>query len=113
MTSTNKIMKGIKSFLKNKYGTISDEWTMTLMILENTIKRYIQIKEEIDKNGIYDTTTHLKNPLLSTEKDCLATILKLTQKLGITPWDYAKINKAESLLDDDDDSDDFIDSLTN
>lgn len=106
------LIKGVTDFLTNKYGTINPEWQVTLMALRDTLHRYIQIKKEIDKIGIYDLATGTKNPLLSTEKDCLATILKLSQKLGISPWDYAKINKAEN-GNEEDDTEDFIDSLTN
>lgn len=106
-----EMIEAVTTFLKDKYGEIKPEWNIVLMALKDTIHRYSQIKKEIDKSGIYDGS--VKNPLLSTEKDCLATILKLTQKIGCTPWDFAKLNKAESQLGVEDDTEDFIDSLIN
>lgn len=109
---TQKVMKSINSYLTEKYGAIPKEWELTLGVLENTIDRYLQVKASIDQYGIYDQTIKLKNPLLSTEKDLLATIMKLTQKIGITPIDYAKLLKAETSQEDDNEED-LIESLTN
>lgn len=105
MKKTKDIMEGINTFLKTKYGSLQPEWTCILMALEDTIDRYLQIKKEIDKTGIYDGAN--KNPLISSEKDCLATILKLSQKLGVSPWDASKIKDNS----DEDDTEDFVSSL--
>lgn len=102
-------MSSVREFLINKYGEMKPEWESTLFILQDTLLRYSQIKKEIDKNGLYDVTSGRKNPLLSTEKDCIATILKLTQKLGVSPWDFTKLDNGDS---DNEDEDDFLSSLT-
>lgn len=102
-------MSSVRSYLEGKYGSLKEEWESTLFILQDTLIRYSQIKKEIDKNGLYDINTGRKNPLLSTEKDCIATILKLTQKLGVSPWDFTKLDNGES---DNEDEDDFLSSLT-
>lgn len=102
-----KYMKGVHQFLIEKYGEVKPEWGCTLTCLENTLRRYNQVKETLDEVGIFDTTTGKKNALLTTEKDCIATILKISQKLGINPWDDSKI-KAEVEEDDED----FIEGLT-
>lgn len=101
-------IEGVNQYLKNQYGEVKPEWGTTLMVLEDTLRRYEQIKEAINTNGIYDPTTGKKNMLLASEKDYIATILKISQKLGISPWDASKIKNVE-----DDDSEDFIESLTN
>lgn len=102
-------MSSVRNYLEEKYGGLKEEWESTLFILQDTLIRYSQIKKEIDKNGLYDVTTGRKNPLLSTEKDCIATILKLTQKLGVSPWDFTKLDNGDN---DNDDEDDFLSSLT-
>lgn len=100
-------MKAVKAYLTTEYGCVKGEWQITLMALEDALNRYVQVKQAIEQYGIYDSQTGLKNPLLSTEKDLLATILKLSQKLGISPWDASKIKTPET-----DDTDDFINNLT-
>lgn len=100
-------MKAVKAYLTAEYGCVKGEWQITLMALEDALNRYVQVKQAIEEFGIYNSQTGLKNPLLSTEKDLLATILKLSQKLGISPWDAAKIKTPET-----DDTDDFINNLT-
>lgn len=102
-------MNSVREFLNEKYGSLRPEWESTLFILQDSLIRYSQIKKEIEANGLYDATTGRKNPLLSTEKDCIATILKLTQKLGVSPWDFTKLDNGES---DNEDEDDFLSSLT-
>lgn len=107
----DKLVEYIRGSLIDRYGEIPLEWELHLQILEDTIDRYNQVREEINKQGI--SVGNVKNQLLSTEKDCLATILKITQKLGVTPWDKAKLEKAEcDIPEEEDDEGDFIDTLT-
>ncbi len=98
----------IKNYLKETYGEVKPEWNLTIQSLEDTIKRYTEVKKIIDEGGIFFTDTKRKNPLLSTEKDLLSTILKLTQKLCISPWDVSKLK-----IQEDDNVDDYINNLTN
>lgn len=98
----------IKNYLKETYGEVKPEWNLTIQSLEDTIKRYTEVKQIIDEEGIFFTDTKRKNPLLSTEKDLLSTILKLTQKLCISPWDVSKLK-----IQEDDNVDDYINNLTN
>ena len=106
ITPTTRYIKAVKDFLISEYGVVKGEWQITLMALEDALNRYAEVKESIANNGIYNEATGLKNPLLSTEKDLLSTILKLTQKLGISPWDASKIKNTP-----DDDTDDFLNNL--
>lgn len=107
-TNTNKILKGIKKFLIEEYGEVKQEWSLTLTMLADNLELLNKCQESIKEHGIYDPQTQHKNPLLSTVKDINSTILKITQKLGITPWDVSKIKTVEE-----DDSEDFIENLTN
>lgn len=109
-----EMMQGVYAFLKSKYGTINTEWLLVLFSLKSALHRYLEVRKKIDEVGIYNDDTELKNPLLSTEKDCLATILKISQKLGVSPFDSASIKKNEKATAEvEDDSEDFIDALTN
>lgn len=84
-----------KESIIKRYGEIPSQYFITINLLEDTLIRYSQVKEAIDKFGICDSQTGVKNQLLSSEKDLLATIFKLTQKLGLSPYDSAKIKVAE------------------
>ena len=96
----------VKTSLTNEYGTIKPEWYFTLNILRDQLYLYDSIKSGIEKHGIYNPETGAKSPLLASLKDCTATILKLSQKLGCSPWDSSKIkNKVE------DDTVDFVSEL--
>lgn len=99
-------MQGVRDFLQNEYGEVKSEWEITLIMLEDNLNLYEEIKQSIKDNGIYSVTRGVKNPLLSTMKDTQATILKISQKLGISPWDSSKIKQAPV-----DDVNDFVESL--
>lgn len=105
--TTKQYIQNIRDYLVEEYGAVKPEWELTLILLQNTIERYNRVAKIIDKEGIYDSTRGVKNPLLSTEKDLLATILKLTQKIGCSPWDASKIKNSPE-----DDTESFLDSLT-
>lgn len=105
--TTKQYIQNIRDYLVEEYGSVKPEWELTLILLQNTIERYNRVAKIIDKEGIYDSTRGVKNPLLSTEKDLLATILKMSQKLGISPYDKNKIR-----TQDEDDTEEFLDSLT-
>ena len=101
-------IESVREYLINRYGSLKPEWECIIMLLKDYIIRYIQVRESINDNGIYDTNTGRKNPLLTTEKDIIASILKLSQKLGVSPWDLSKIKD-----DKEDDTEDYLNELTN
>ena len=41
-------IEGVNQYLKNQYGEVKPEWGTTLMVLEDTLRRYEQIKEAIN-----------------------------------------------------------------
>lgn len=105
--SVNSLVNGVKKFLVSKYGAYKSEWDTTLLILEDTLTRYEEVKLAIEEVGIYDKASGKKNMLLSTEKDLVATLMKISQKLGISPWDDSKIR-----IEAEDDTEDFLKGLT-
>lgn len=108
MSNVDNYMQGINDYLVSKYGQVKPEWGATLMLLKDSLIRYNQIKEILETEGLFDSNTYKKNPLITSEKDLIATINKITQKLGITPYDAAKIK-----MEDTEDDAEFIESLTN
>lgn len=105
---TQKTMKQITNFLIGKYGEIQPQWEMTLIMIADNLDLLKECQESIKLNGIYSAVRGVKNPLISTIKDINATLLKLNQQLGLTPWADSKIKGTNEET-----TDDFIEALTN
>lgn len=104
---TAKYIDAVNEYLKETYGTVKPEWEMIIEMLAYNLDIFIECAKSIKTNGIYDTMTGKKNPLLATIKDLQATIMKQVQHLGLSPYALSKIKK-----DIEDDADDYIESLT-
>ena len=105
--TSKKIMSGVREYLSQKYGEIPAQWEAMLSLLQDNLELYAQCKKTVSEVGIFDATDYKKNPLLSTMKDLQATIIKQIQHLGLSPYAESKIRQTGE-----DDTDDFIDSLT-
>lgn len=101
------ILENTISHLEEEYGEIKPEWELQLELLEDTLQMVVSLQEEIKKNGIFNPTTFKKNPLINSLKDYQTLLLKLSQKLGCSPYDISKIKK----LNEEDTTGDFIESL--
>ncbi|MBD5229545.1 MAG: P27 family phage terminase small subunit [Bacteroidales bacterium] len=100
-------MNGIRGYLNTAYGAIDPSWELTLELLEDNLYQYFEYKNIIKQAGVFNFETYRKNPLISTLKDIQATIIKQVLNLGLSPYAKAKIKITE-----DDNSDEFINSLT-
>lgn len=87
--------KNIDEYLIKRWGTVREEWTLTIKMLMDNVELYNKCLDELDTHGLYDAATMRKNPLLSTIKDLQATMTKQIQKLGLTPYDACKIKETE------------------
>lgn len=87
--------KNIDEYLIQRWGTVKEEWKLTIKMLLDNIEIYNKCIDEIETHGLYDAATMRKNPLLSTVKDLQATMTKQIQKLGLTPYDACKIKETE------------------
>lgn len=105
---TKKTMKQVEDYLIQKYGSIQPQWEMTLRLMADNLDLLDECRESVKKVGIYSDLRGVKNPLISTIKDINATLLKLAQQLGITPWSESKIKGT-----DEDSTDDFVNDLVN
>lgn len=74
----------VREYLVKRHGAVKPEWEIMLDLLSDNLDLLKECKKSIKQNGIYDPTTGKKNPLLSTEKDIQATIIKQIQHLGIS-----------------------------
>ena len=105
---TTSYIQSVIDYLKEKYGDVKPEWMAVIMLLADNLQLYKECLKSIKENGIYDTTTGKKNPLLTTTKDLQATIMKQVQHLGLSPYSISKIKLA-----DEEDTDEYIEDLTN
>jgi len=105
---TKKYIENIDNYLITTYGEVKPEWEMIISILGDTYDEYLEMQEIIKETGLYNPQTGRKNPLIASVKDARATIFKLTQHLGISPYADAKIK-----VPDCDDTEDYITNLTN
>lgn len=94
--------------LQEEYGEVKPEWEVQLELLEDTLDMIVTLQEEIKTNGVFNPTTFKKNPLINSLKDYQTLLLKLSQKLGCSPYDISKIKK----LSEEDTTEDFIEALT-
>jgi phage terminase small subunit len=94
--------------LQEEYGEVKPEWEVQLELLEDTLDMIVTIQEEIKTNGVFNPKTFKKNPLINSLKDYQTLLLKLSQKLGCSPYDISKIKK----LSEEDTTEDFIEALT-
>lgn len=107
-TETIEYIEKIKEYLTERYGEVKPEWSLLLSLLEDTYDEYIEMRKIVEETGMFDPKTRKKNPLISSIKDARATINKMVQHFGISPYSDSKIKK----LTEDDGTDDFIESLT-
>lgn len=106
--NTKKTMKQVENYLIEKYGEIKPQWELSLSLMADNLELLQECKDSVKLNGIYSPVRAAKNPLISTIKDINATLLKIAQQLGITPWAESKIKSI-----DEDNTDNFIDGLIN
>lgn len=103
----NKWMQAIETYLTKEYGCIPEAYQFQLELFKENLLQYFEVKDILNKTGYYDYNKGLKNPLLSTLKDLNAIILKQGTMFGLNVWAKSKIK-----LTEEDNSDEFIDSLT-
>lgn len=101
-----KYIEDVREYLADKYGQVFPQWEGIIFLLQDNLELYLQCRKSIKDEGIFDSNTYKKNPLLSTCKDLQATIIKQIQHLGLSPYALSKIKIGEE-----DDTEDFVESL--
>ena len=105
---TKKYIQSIIDYISKKYGEVPAEWEAIIYLLADNLDLYNECKDSVKDNGIYNSNSGRKNPLLTTMKDLQATIMKQVQHLGLSPYAVSKIKD-----DKEDDTDEYIEALTN
>lgn len=92
----------VKKSLKEKYGYIDPSWQLMVDLLEDQLLLYYDFRDKLH-NG-----EELKFSETKSFREILASILKLTQKLGTaSPYDAVKVKVAEKKEEESD----YLDSL--
>lgn len=104
-------MQLIRNFLTENYGKINPAWESLLEMYDSNLHLLMQCEEEVEKHGVVNysekTGALVKNPLISTIKDLKSQNIKILDAIGIGPWVQHRMRAAAV-----DDTDDFINSLT-
>ena len=96
-------IRTVKKSLKEKYGQIDPSWGLMVDLLEDQLLLYYGYRDRLH-NG-----EELKYTESKSFREILASILKLTQKLGVSsPYDQVKVKPTN---DSKKDEPDYIDSL--
>lgn len=105
---TKNYIEKINNYLIEKYSEIKPEWELLLSLLEDTYDEYLDMKALLEETGMFNPKTYKKNPLIASIKDARATINKMVQHFGISPYSDSKIKK----LSEEDTTENFIEALT-
>ena len=106
-------MKKIESQLKKEYGTVAPEWDLTLEQLADSYELYINIKEQIDKDGLMKKSvkivkgeaieTEEKHPLFPTLFNTQTNINRIVNQFGFTVFAKSRIKTRPEINDANDD----------
>ena len=90
----------IRTFLEKKYGAVSDEWELTISLLQQNLEMKKEIDKRIKEDGLMVVGVKglMKNPLIETSLRLQTTILSIIKELGVTP----RANGMLKSLDDND-----------
>lgn len=91
-----KSVKSVIAFLKERYGKIDDSWETLLKQYADNLQLEEMMIKELYESGVYNREKGLKNPLISSIKDCQAMNLKIIQHLGISPYANGKLKVVDS-----------------
>lgn len=99
----NKYISTIERSLTERYGNVDDSWRLLLDMLADNLRLYKVIQDKIQTKP-----NELKNVDIKNFKEISATILKITQKLGVSsPYDMAKVKLPQK----EEKENDYVDNL--
>ena len=95
-------IRTVRKSLKEKYGYVDPAWELMIDMLQDQLLLYYSYRERLHKGE------ELKFSESKAFREITASILKLSQKLGVnSPYDTAKVK----VTDKKDDEPDYIDSI--
>ena len=112
-------MKKIEKQLAAEYGQVAEEWDITLEQLADSYQLYLNIKEQIEKDGLIKKSIRIgkkgepmeveeKHPLFPALFNTQTNINRIVNQFGLTLFAKSRI-KAKPEINDE--KDDFLNSL--
>jgi phage terminase small subunit len=126
MLSYRKYRKEVKIFMKKiekqlaaEYGQVAEEWDITLEQLADSYQLYLNIKEQIEKDGLIKKSIRIgkkgepmeveeKHPLFPALFNTQTNINRIVNQFGLTLFAKSRI-KAKPEINDE--KDDYLNSL--
>jgi phage terminase small subunit len=104
-------IEAVRQFLTKKYGSVSDEWELTISLLQQNLEMKKEIDKKIKEDGLMVVGVKglMKNPLIETSLRLQTTILSIIKELGVTP----RANGMLKSLDDNDTGEILANLLSN
>lgn len=97
-------IRTVRKSLKEKYGKVDPAWELMVDMLQDNLLLYYSYRDRL-RSG-----EELKFSESKSFREITATILKLSQKLGISsPYDYSKVKPPKE--EKKEESQDYLDSL--
>ena len=112
-------MKKIETQLKNEYGQVAPEWDITLEQLADSYQLYLNIKEQIEKDGLIKQSIRIgkkgepmeveeRHPLFPALFNTQTNINRIVGQFGFTLFSKSRIKSRPEINDA---NDDFLNSL--
>lgn len=96
-------IRTVRKSLKEKYGRVDPSWELMISLLEDNMLIYYNYRDRLHAGE------ELKFSESKAMREVTATILKLSQKLGVSsPYDY---NKTKPAKKEEKEAPDYIDTL--
>lgn len=94
--STQQYMKSVEKFIRQKYGKVSNEWSLSLQQMAQLKQICEECFDNIRQNGISTENRYgglVTNPSVNQYNISLKTLLQLQKEFGLTPSAMKKIEK--------------------
>ena len=126
MLSYRKYRKEVKIFMKKiekqlaaEYGQVAEEWDITLEQLADSYQLYLNIKEQIEKDGLIKKSIRIgkkgepmeveeKHPLFPALFNTQTNINRIVNQFGLTLFAKSRIKTKPEINDE---KDDYLNSL--
>lgn len=112
-------MKKIEKQLAAEYGQVAEEWDITLEQLADSYQLYLNIKEQIEKDGLIKKSIRIgkkgepmeveeKHPLFPALFNTQTNINRIVNQFGLTLFAKSRIKTKPEINDE---KDDYLNSL--
>lgn len=96
--STQKYMRMVENFIRNKYGKIKKEWSQSLTQIAQLKDICDRCANNIKEQGVATINRYggiISNPSIKDYTTCMKALLTLQKEFGLTPSALIKIERLE------------------